>query len=92
MASYISATNVNLTFAPKNRAPVNALNNFIQKGVGNPSIRAILSKALDALAKDRAAQWSPRRVARKEGEVAGLPDSQGPGRRRDPPRCPGRTS
>ena len=28
MASYISATNVNLTFAPKNRAPVNALNNF----------------------------------------------------------------
>ena len=28
MASYISATNVNLTFAPKNRAPVNALNDF----------------------------------------------------------------
>jgi len=35
MASYISATNVNLTFAPKNRAPVNALNNFnveVQEG------------------------------------------------------------
>ena len=28
MASYISATNVNLTFAPKNRASVNALNDF----------------------------------------------------------------
>jgi len=28
MASYISATNVNLTFAPKNRTPVNALNDF----------------------------------------------------------------
>ena len=35
MASYISATNVNLTFAPKNRAPVNALYNFnvdVQEG------------------------------------------------------------
>ncbi len=35
MASYISATNINLTFAPKNRTPVNALNNLnieVQEG------------------------------------------------------------
>ena len=28
MASYITATNVSLTFAPKNRTPVTALNGF----------------------------------------------------------------